>query len=140
MENKLTLVHYSDQEELKEINPLFKGTGVDCRTKGRDSWHPHSFFYLDGTQPEEVVVSRSKVKYKTSLDLSEQPIYDIGIDKEGIIAKTITDNFGAFNMELVHKELKERGFHGFLNSIHPHLPNVVVLYKAMEVEKYERLR
>jgi hypothetical protein len=138
--NQLTLVHYSSQGNLKTIDPKFKGTGVDARTKGRDSWHPHAFFYIEGTEPEQVVVGQSSYKYIANVDLEEKRIYDIGQDPKGFIAKSLEANNGAFNMDLVHEELKKSGFFGFYNSKHPQLNNVVVAYEPVEVKSHVRIR
>lgn len=135
----LKLVHYSSRGNLKQIDPKFKGTGVDARTKGRDSSHPHSFFYRDGTEPERVVTSGAGHKYTTHLNESQQPIYDLGTDTHGFVQEAIKENQGVFNMDLVHKKLKDKGFHGFYNSNHDSLKNVVVMYHPMEVKEYAKL-
>lgn len=132
--SEINLVHYSHKQGLKEINPAFKGSGVDSRTKGRDSWHPHSFFYLEGTEPESIVLAKSEFKYKATINVADRPLYDLGIDEQGIMAKSIESNQGALNMDLVHEALKEKGFFGFYNSKHPSLSNVVCVYDKVEVK------
>lgn len=134
--DKTRLVHYSYKEGLKTIDPKFKGTGVDQRTRGRESEHPHSFFYREGTEPEEVVTSRSGHKYTTSLG-ADHKLYDIGADERGLVRQAVKENQGALNMDLVHSKLKQSGFHGFFNSKHPSLSNVVAMYHALPVEHYE---
>ena len=41
----VSLVHYSKRDDLKTIDPKHYGKGVDAGVKGRDTWHPHSFFF-----------------------------------------------------------------------------------------------
>lgn len=139
-EEKIGLVHYSPQANLTTIDPKHKGTGVDMRTKGRDTWHPHSFYYREGTQPEEVVVGQAKHKYRTSLDPSKQPIYDIGKDPKGIVRESIHANQGAVNMDDVHDRLKTAGYVGFHNSTHPQLSHVVAVYHPLKVEGHEHVK
>lgn len=133
------LVHYSSQGGLAQIDPKFRGKGVDRGVKGRDTEHPHSFFYREGTEPEHVVTSRAAHKYTVHHDESKQPLYDIGADKEGYVAEAVKQNQGVFNMEIVHSKLKEKGFHGFHNSSHPTLKNVVVMYHPMDVKEHAKL-
>ena len=100
------LVHYSPHAELKHIDPKFSGTGVDSRTKGRETEHPHSFYYRHGSEPEEVVTGRAKNKYNVKLG-ADKPIYDIGHDPKGLVRETIEANQGIVNMDQVHGKLKE---------------------------------
>jgi hypothetical protein len=132
--DKATLEHYSTQQNLKTINPKFKGTGVDVRTKGRDTEHPHSFFYRGGTLPEDVVASGAKSKYIVNVP-DEAPLYDLATDNEGHIASAIKQNQGALNMDMVHQRLKDAGYQGFYNSAHPQLSNVVALYHEQPVSE-----
>jgi hypothetical protein len=132
----LDLIHYSHKPDLKVIDPKFKNTSVDSRTKGRDSEHPQSFYYRANTEPEDVVTSKSPHQYHTSIDLEKQPIYDMGEDKHGLVSQAIKENNGALNMDKVHSKLKEKGFHGYHNNRHPSLSNVVVIYHPLQVKKY----
>lgn len=124
---KIDLVHYSSEPNLKEVDPKFHGKGVDSRTKGRDTWHPHSFYYKAGTEPEQVVTDRAKHKYTTSIDPESHKIYDIGQDKENILANSP-------NMDSVHEKLKENGYHGFHNNKHSSLSNVIAMYHPLPVQ------
>lgn len=139
-ESKLNLIHFSNKGGLTHIDPKHKGSGVDSRTKGRDTWHPHSFYYLEGTQPESLVTNQSAHKYKTSIDTNKTPVYDIGKDSRGIVKDAIRENQGALNMDHVHQKLKNEGFHGFFNSSHPQLHNVVAFYHPLKVENHEDTR
>ncbi|MFI4963684.1 MAG: hypothetical protein ACHP6H_07515, partial [Legionellales bacterium] len=124
---KLSLVHYSSHPNLTEVDPKHHGKGVDSRTKGRDTWHPHSFYYKAGTEPEAVVTGRAPHKYHASIDTKHQPLYDIGTDPEGHIANSP-------NMDAAHEKIKEKGYHGFHNSRHDTLPNVVAMYHPLKVQ------
>jgi hypothetical protein len=128
---KIDLVHYSSHPNLTEVDPKHHGTGVDARTKGRDTWHPHSFYYKAGTKPEDVVVGRAPHKYHATIDPSEHKLYDIGSDPEHIVAHSP-------NMEAVHEKLKEKGYHGFHNSKHDTLSHVVAMYHPLKVQKLEK--
>lgn len=134
---RLGLVHYSRQGGLTNIDPKFKGSGVDARTKGRDTEHPHSFFYKEGTEPEKLVTESSAHRYKASIGPKSQPIYDIGHDPHGFVGKVKDENQGAFNMDMLHQKIKEAGYHGFQNSKHPQLSNVVAMYSPLKVESHE---
>jgi hypothetical protein len=137
---RMKLTHYSNKEGLTNIEPKFKGKGVDARTKGRDTEHPHSFFYREGTPTESVVTDASSHKYNTSIDPKEHPLYDIGKDPQGFHQQVKEKNQGAFNMDMMHSKIKGAGFHGFYNSAHPKLPNVVAMYHPLKVESHEKLR
>ena len=133
------LVHYSPQAGLKYVDPKFSGSGVDSRTKGRETEHPHSFYYRHGTEPEEVVTSRAPNKYHVKIG-ADKPIYDIGQDPKGLVRQAIEENQGIANMDMVHSKLKEHGFHGFHNSNHPSLSHVVAMYHPQPVHAEGELK
>jgi len=139
-QERIKLVHFSSQGDLKHIDPNFKQTGVDAGKKGRDTFHPHSFYYVEGTEPEQIVVSQSRHKYKTSINPAEKPVYDLGHDPKGVVDEAIKENQGVLNMDMVHEKLKDAGFHGFRNSKHPSLSNVVGMYHPLAVEHHEQIR
>lgn len=121
---KVNLVHYSQHPNLKEVDPKFKGTGADSRTKSRDTWHPHSFFYREGTKPEEDIANHTAHKYKATVDAKK--LYDLGTD----VHKLDTTP----NMDDTHEKIKAKGYHGFHNSASA-LPHVVAMYHPTKVEK-----
>ena len=125
------LEHYSPKQGLKQIDPKFKGTGVDSRAR-RDSWHPHSFFYRQGGAPESVVAEGAKSKYVVNLS-PDHRLYDLGTDTEGHVKASQDAAHGALNMDDVHERLKSSGYKGFFNSKHPELAHVVALYDAHPV-------
>jgi len=135
--SRIELTHYSAHPDLKEVDPAFKGTGVDSRTRGRDTEHPHSFFYGPEGEHEDVVKQRLPHKYTTSIDTKEHPIYDIGTDPQGFHKQVLQENNQAFNMDMMHSKIKEAGFSGFKNSAHPTLPHVYVMYKPLKVKKVQ---
>jgi hypothetical protein len=133
------LEHYSTQEGLKEIDPKFKGQGVDVGVKGRDTEHPHSFFYVAGTEPERMVASRARSRYVIDLP-AHAKLYDLATDPEKHVASAIAENQGVLSMDMVHAKLKRAGYHGFYNSKHPHgLTNVVALYHAQPVSEEHKM-
>ncbi len=138
------LEHFSPQAGLKEIDPRFKGKGVDGRAR-RESEHPHSFYYIAGTEPEDVVTQVARSKYTVELP-DDAKIYDLATDPEGVISKLhklsleSQVNTGIVQMNDVHHALKSLGYHGFTNSKHETLPNVVALYHSAPVAHEEPLR
>ena len=133
------LEHYSTEEGLKQIDPKFKGRGVDAGVKGRDTEHPHSFFYIAGTEPEHIVSNRARSRYVIDLP-DHAKLYDLGTDPEKHIEAAVAENNGALNMDMVHARLKKAGYHGFYNSAHPYgLTNVVALYHAQPVSEEHRM-
>lgn len=136
--NRINLVHYSYKQGLTEIDPKFKSTGHDARTKGRDQAHKHAFFYREGTEPEEHVANAMAHKYKGSIHPEEHRLYDIGEDQEDHVKHAKNENQGILDMDKVHGRLKDHGYKGFFNSKHPQHPNVVALYEPLKVEGDER--
>lgn len=139
--SSLGLVHYSHVPDLKTIDPKFKGSGVDSKVKGRDTSHPHSFFYRDNTDPEEIVVSRAPYRYTGQIDTEKNKLYDLGSDPQKLIARAKSRNQGVLDMDLVHEEVKNSGHAGFFNSNHPNLKNVVAMYGPVDVSidsKYKK--
>jgi hypothetical protein len=137
---KRELEHYSPNTDLKEIDPKFQGSGVDARTRRR-SEHPHSFYYIAGTEPEHIVASQARSKYVVEIP-EEAKIYDISEDPMRYVNQVIQNNNGAFNMDMMHELIKQGGYHGFMASKHPHeqMRNVVALYHSQPVKKETKLR
>lgn len=138
VENKKKLEHYSTNQGLKSIDPQFKGTGVDARTKGRDSEHPHSFYYTAGATPESHVADNARSKYTVEIP-EEASIYDVSSDPQGFAKQIREKNHGAFNMDEMHSAIKANGHHGFTASNHPveEMRGVVGLYHAQDVTNEE---
>jgi hypothetical protein len=138
--SKRELEHYSPNTDLKEIDPKFQGSGVDARAR-RSTAHPHSFYYIAGTEPEHIVASQARSKYVVEIP-EEASIYDISEDPMGYADQVIQNNNGAFNMDMMHELIKQGGHHGFMASKHPNkeLRNVVALYHSQPVKKEIKLR
>jgi len=138
------LDHYSPRQGLKHIDPKYKGTGVDSggRAANRAQGHQYSFFYRAGSEPEHVVTSGSNSKYVVDMP-EDSKLYDLASDPAGIIGSLRNKgnvNPGMVDMDQVHGAIKEAGYHGFFNSAHPHLANVVALYQASPVKREEPVR
>lgn len=144
MKKQMKLEHYSPREGLKQIDPEHVGTGVDWSARSRESIHPRSFFYLAGTSPEPVVSSKAKSKYTIELG-SGHPVYDLGTDPAGIITKLHKEaqkrqiNPGVIDKDEMHGAIKAAGYHGYYNSRHDRLPNVVALYHPVKVTNEESI-
>lgn len=148
MDKAQTLQHFSPVPGLKQIDPAKQGTGADARTQGRASEHPHSFYYRAGTAlPQEDSHIHQGAASRYEIDIPEDAkLYDLGTDPSGHIASLHAEaqsravNPGAVSMDDVHSKLKTLGFHGFFNSTHPSLSNVVGLYHSQPVAREEKLK
>jgi len=132
------LIHYSPEQNLKEINPEHHGKRkIGLESKQGKPEHPLSFFYREGAKPEEVVTTGAKSKYVTKLD-SGHRLYDLGEDTEGVrpTVKKRADqkqiNRGTYTNDDIHEELKNRGYHGFFNS-KSSLPDAVAMFHPMDI-------
>lgn len=114
-------IHYSKEPGLKELNPEYQGSG----TRGADfregkPEHPVTWFYLENTEPEGIVVSGAKSKYVVSGDGIK--LYDIGKDTMGLRDKLRKEsqgrqvNPGTFTKDELFQEIKNAGYGGYYNS------------------------
>jgi hypothetical protein len=141
-EDNTTLVHYSPTPGLKTIEPKFHGVrGIGEEVKRTSPEHKHAFYYKEGTQPEDIVMSGAKSKYTTKL--GNKKVYDIATDPHGVIAAAKEKanqkmiNRGVFTHDDMHDAIKAAGFHGFTNSsLGPQMGNVVAMYHPMEVQEH----
>ena len=84
-EQDINLVHYSPEQGLKTIEPKYHGVrGIGAEVRHTSPEHRMSFYYTEGTKPEDIVVSGAKSKYTTKL--GDKRVYDIATDPEGVIA------------------------------------------------------
>lgn len=140
-EKDVGLVHYSPVEGLKTIEPKYHGVrGIGEEVKRTSPEHRMSFFYTEGTQPEDIVLSGAKSKYTTKL--GDKKVYDIATDPEGLIANAKEKanekmiNRGVFTHDDMHDAIKSAGYHGFRNSsLGPQMGNVIAMYHPMNVEE-----
>lgn len=130
------LVHYSPTQGLKQIDPKHQGKGVRSEEYKRGLPEvPRSYFYREGTKPEDLVTGAARSKYFVSLK-PEHKIYDLANDHAGLIEQTVRENQGVWNSDKILGKIREAGYHGFSNS-GSNLPNVVALFHPSEVESEE---
>lgn len=136
----LSLVHYSPKTNLDIIDPNFMNTSSvssqECKRGTPDT--KRSYYYIDGTDPENLVVSQALRKYKVYTIFAGE-VYDIGKDSDNIYDRLYKEsmkrniNPGIVNMEDVIFEVKKSGYTGFRNSKST-LPNVVALFYPQKVQ------
>jgi predicted GNAT family acetyltransferase len=142
-EQDVNLVHYSPEQGLKTIEPRYHGVrGIGAEVRHTSPEHKMSFYYIEGTKPEDLVVSNAKSKYTTKL--GGKRVYDIATDPEGVIAaaKEKTNeksiNRGVFTHDDMHHAIKSAGYHGFKNSsLGPQMGNVIAMYHPMAIHQEE---
>jgi 8-oxo-dGTP pyrophosphatase MutT (NUDIX family) len=134
------LVHYSSQKGLKQIDPEKMGTGVKgLQTKRGIPENKTSFFYTEDSEPESLVSDRASFKYKIKMP---ENIYDLSKDPQKIIQEVKAKNPGgpgAWNEDLFHSLLKQKGFNGVKWSISPKT-HVVQLYHPQAVHEEQALK
>lgn len=137
----MNLIHYSPKKGLKIIDPNYKGNRLqDQASKQGKPEHSNSFFYLEGSDPEDIVVSGSKSKYV--VPLGDKKIYDIHNDWEGIVDEAIKNAHAKArqsgrNMAWPEEKdsawktaLKSKGYSGYYSPHHDDntMNNVVALF------------
>ena len=147
------LIHYSPEEGLEELNPMHHGKrGIGAEAKQGQPVHPTTFFYLEGTEPENIVTSGSKYKYVASK--GNMKFYDLANDhanlrqrakqlaeEENLKSKYPNPPGSAISRrEHMDQAIRESGYHGFYNSsLNDTMRNVVAVYDKVPVDKYHRL-
>lgn len=106
------IIHYSTKPDLTELDPSFMGSsGISgAQYKRGIPENKSSFFYTDDSEPEDVVTDRAPHKYEA--DSSRYKIYDLDEDKEDLANEARRRNQMAWNEDLFHGLLKEKGYHG----------------------------
>lgn len=133
------LVHYSHLPGLTRLDPKFYGTGHRGKDYARSPVIPRTYYYLEGTQPEDVVTNRASYRYTADIPEGHK-VYDIGEDADGIIreaqqkAKTRQVNPGVLTPEEKEGAVMQAGYHGFFDSTHPSIPNVVAYFHPLDVQ------
>jgi hypothetical protein len=126
------LVHYSRHDgDLAEIDPNYHGTGAAGRESKRGNIVPRSYYYEEGTEPEELVASGAKKIYTV-----EEPANIIDFNSPEA-EKLLVE--GAWNdASDLERRAKELGYAGFKNS-HPSnpVPNAVALFDKQPVVSQE---
>lgn len=132
----LGLVHYSTTPSLKEINVDRMGTGAPSAEYKRGLPEvKRAYYYVKGTEPEDIVKQGAKAKYHATLQ-PHQKVYDLATDREGLVGKALEANNGAWNSDIVLKHIKDAGYHGYHNS-QSSMPNVIALFHSMPIDKEE---
>jgi hypothetical protein len=132
----IQLEHYSAIKGLSEISPGHMGTGAPSQEYKRGLPEvARSYFYRAGSQPEDIVRSRSSAKYKVSLPHTTK-IYDLAKDPDSHVKSAISDNGGAWNSDMILGRIRDAGYHGYTNSSSP-LPNVVAMFHPVKVHSEE---
>lgn len=136
----LELVHYSPMQGLREIDPNKMGTS-GVRSGGQYKYGipetKTSFHYIKGTEPEDIVTSGAKSKYK--LSISPQHLYDLSQDPKGLVNQAVQENQGAWNTDMIFNKIKQNGYKGIWapNADHPVIRGTVQLFHPHPVEHEE---
>jgi hypothetical protein len=96
-----------------------------------------SYWYREGTQPEDLVTQGAKSKYNATL-LPHHTLYDLATDRDGLVKQAFEENQGAWNSDMILSKVKNAGHHGFYNSSSA-LPNVVSLFYNHPIDKEQTL-
>lgn len=135
----LKLIHYSPTSGIKAVDPKHhgvRGIGQGAKQKPKNKL---SFFYVEKTKPEDVVLSGAKSKYVTSK--GKMKFYDIGKDPEGIYKRLKQGamdkqvNPGIVDKDEYHDAIKKLGYHGIYNSkAGPQMSGAVGIFDVVPVE------
>ena len=137
------LVHYSVTPGLDIIDPNKQGTGA----KGQENKQGvpdvrASYWYKSGTEPESVVTQGQKSIYTKTLT-PDHKIYDLATDPDQIGKKLYESslqrqvNPGQVTRDELLGQIRDYGYHGFTNSKHPSMNNVVQLFHQHRPETEE---
>lgn len=129
------LVHFSPMENLIEIDPSKMGTsGVGGMQYKRGlPENKSSFFYSNASEPESLVTQKAPHKYEAELE-DHHKIYDFKNDPEQLVQEQKARNGGAYNEDLLHGIIKEKGYHGVKWMMNPKT-TVFQMYSPMKVKK-----
>lgn len=137
--NKNQLIHYSPVQGLKQLDPNQMGTsGVrGAQYKRGIPEHRSTFFYTANSKPEDSVVQNAKSKYVVNLS-PEHKVYDLKNDPHQLVAEMKNRNNGAWNEDMLHGVIKEKGFHGVQWKMHDGT-DVVQMYHPIDIHQEESL-
>ena len=129
------LVHFSPMENLIEVDPSKMGTsGVGGMQYKRGlPEHKSSFFYSNTSEPESLVTQKAPHKYEAELE-DHHKVYDFKNDPEQLIQEQKARNGGAYNEDMLHGIIKEKGYHGVKWMMNPKT-TVFQMYSPMKVKK-----
>lgn len=134
--NLLHLEHYSHQPSLDVIDPKFHGTGVkgeESRRKKNPDWVDRSYHYLAGTTPEATVGS---LPYKYISQVPASKVYDYQKDPQNLKQKSMWGS--SLDRNLYEKNIKDAGYHGYINHGAPGMGSVVALFHPVNVNKINK--
>lgn len=144
----LKLIHYSPISGIETIDPYYHGVrGIGKEAQQGKPTHPMAFFYIEGTKPENIVMTGTKHKYVTSK--GDMKFYDIGKDpdalrsraKELAEAENLKSKYpnpaghAVPQKQHIDRAIQEAGYHGMYNSsLNDTMKNVVGIYSRVPVE------
>lgn len=134
--NLLHLEHYSSQPDLKQIDPKFHGTGVkgeESKRKQNPDWVDRSYHYVAGTTPESMV---GAMPHKYTSSVPKDKIYDYQADPLNLRSKSMWGN--KVDPNTYEKNIKEAGYHGYINKGAPGMGSVVALFHPVQAQKIEK--
>jgi len=134
-----SLVHYSKTPGLKQLDPNKMGSsGVGgAQYKRGVPENKSTFYYTADSQPEALVTQNAQSKYLVQPN-PEHKVYDLGLDPEHLVREARARNQGAWNEDVLHGLIKEKGYHGVKWKMHD-TTHVVQMYQPMDVHSEEDL-
>jgi len=131
----MRLVHYSKHSGLKMTDPSKIGTsgvGNENMRQGKPKIGA-TYFYREGTEPEDIVRSAAKHKYVTSIP--DDQVVDLSNDPKDTYNKALDAAGGSFwHHQDFHQAVLDNGYSGYFNS-ESGLPNAVALLKPQPVKQ-----
>lgn len=129
--------HFSSQPNLNELDPKFMGSsGVrGAQYKRGLPEHRSVFFYTHDSKPEDLVTTHAKHGYEA--DLSGHSIYDLDTDPDNLIGAMKQRNQNAWNEDILHGIIKEKGHHGVSWTQGPET-KVVQMYNKTPVKPIQK--
>jgi hypothetical protein len=131
------LIHYSRRAGLKELDPSQMGTG-GTRMKQQPPEHKSTFYYTPESKPEQEVTQGAKSRYTIKVG-PEHKIYDLSQDPDKMYQAAQASNQGAFNEDILHGMLKDKGYHGVKWKMRDGT-HVVQMYHPMPVHQEQNLQ
>jgi hypothetical protein len=131
------LVHFGVKTGLKELDPNFMGTSwvKSAENKYGVPEIRRTYFYREGTVPEEIVSSQAKTKYFVR-EPHPSKLYDLGEDAHKHVEtarQEMAAGQGAGSLsDRALGKIRDAGYEGFYNSTSA-LPNVVALFHKVPV-------
>lgn len=128
----MKLEHYSHHAGLDVIDPKFHGTGVrgeESKRKLEPHWQDRSYHYLAGTQPESTV---GAMPHKYQSEVPDENIYDYQRDPKNLKQRSMWGP--SLDRNLYEKNIKEAGYHGYINRGAPGMGTVVALFHPVKAQ------